>query len=110
MSGRRMNPEAEAARTAARSKKKFRLSWVAIPYCIYALIFILAPMVLVVVYAFYFHYQTGEFAFTFEYFARFWKPSVAPSNIFAMIFRKAMNVNNLAKVLNFLPSDSNALF
>ena len=71
MSGRRMNPEAEAARATARSKKKFRLSWVALPYVAYAAIFILAPMILVVVYAFFFHYQTGEFAFTGEFFARF---------------------------------------
>lgn len=74
MSGRRLNPEAEAAsaRAKTRRKPKFRLSWVALPYCAYALIFVVVPMILVVVYSFFYHYENGgSFSFTGEFFARF---------------------------------------
>lgn len=74
MSRRRLNPEAEAASARAKMHRKprFRLPWVALPYCVYALIFVVVPMVLVVVYSFFYHYENGgSFSFTWEFFARF---------------------------------------
>jgi len=50
--------------------KKFRLSLVALPYSAYAVIFILAPMLLIVFYAFCYN-PGGGWEFTLEYFAKF---------------------------------------
>ncbi|MDL2288516.1 ABC transporter permease [Oscillospiraceae bacterium OttesenSCG-928-F05] len=51
-----------------------RLHVVALPYVVYAAIFILAPIILVVFYSF-FYQPNGEFAFTLEYFKRFFDVS-----------------------------------
>ncbi len=51
-------------------KKKFRLSFVALPYTVYALIFILAPMVLIVVYSLCYQ-QGGGWELTLKYFEKF---------------------------------------